>query len=197
MKIIDISQEVLSCQVYPGDRGPKAIPERRISDGELYNLSSFEMCAHNGTHIDAPFHFLEDGKTVDELPPEKLIGWCTVLAFEGVMGREDAQGLLRKAREPGSGAAGKLLFKGRAVISEAAAEVFAESGMELIGVELQSVGPEDAPMAVHKLLLEKEICLLEGIRLSQVAEGVYFLHAAPLSLAGFDGSPCRATLTTF
>ena len=66
MKIHDISQEVFSCAVYPGD--PK--PERQVlcatAEGEAYNLTAFSMCAHNGTHVDAPFHFLGDGKTVEQ-----------------------------------------------------------------------------------------------------------------------------------
>ena len=64
----------------------------------------------------------------------------------------------------------------------------------LLGNESQSVGPEEAPMAVHKLLLEREPALLEGIVLSNVPEGRYFLSAAPLNLAGADGAPCRAFL---
>ena len=64
----------------------------------------------------------------------------------------------------------------------------------MLGNESQSVGPEDAPMEVHVILLSAEVVLLEGIRLSEVPEGVYFLNAAPLNLAGSDGSPCRAIL---
>ena len=78
-----------------------------------------------------------------------------------------------------------------------AAEVFAKAGICLIGGESQSVGPEDAPMAVHKVLLAAEVVLLEGIRLQEVPEGVYFLNAAPISLAGADGAPCRAVLVDF
>ena len=75
-----------------------------------------------------------------------------------------------------------------------AAEVFAASDILLLGNESTSVGPEDAPMAVHLALLRADVALLEGIRLSEVTEGVYFLSAAPLNLSGADGSPCRAVL---
>ena len=68
------------------------------------------------------------------------------------------------------------------------------SGILLLGNESQTVGPESEPMAVHKILLSVNVALLEGIRLSDVSEGVYFLNAAPLNLAGADGSPCRAVL---
>ena len=88
----------------------------------------------------------------------------------------------------------RILIKGEAIVSNEAAEVFATAGIDLLGVESQSVGPEDAPMAVHKTLLGAEVFLLEGIRLCEVSEGVYLLNAAPLSLAGADGAPCRAVL---
>ena len=77
-----------------------------------------------------------------------------------------------------------------------AAKVFASKEMLLLDNESQTVGPEDAPMEVHLILLGAGIVLLEGIRLAEVPEGVYFLSAAPLNLAGADGSPCRAVLVT-
>ena len=64
----------------------------------------------------------------------------------------------------------------------------------LLGIEPQTVGPQNAPMAVHLALLSADVILLEGIRLAEVSEGIYFLNAAPLNLAGADGSPCRAVL---
>ena len=72
--------------------------------------------------------------------------------------------------------------------------MFATSGIKLIGNEGQTVGPEDAPMQVHKILLGQGIALLEGIVLGDIPEGRYFLSAAPLNLAGSDGAPCRAYL---
>ena len=71
MKIYDISQEVFNCAVYPGDMAPQKIEDMRMERGDLYNLTSFQMCAHNGTHVDAPFHFIKDGKTVEALALER------------------------------------------------------------------------------------------------------------------------------
>ena len=85
-------------------------------------------------------------------------------------------------------------MKGDVEVSLEAAKVFAVSDMLLLGNEPQTVGPEDAPMAVHLTLLGANVILLEGIRLAQVPEGVYFLNAAPLNLSEADGSPCRAIL---
>jgi len=192
MKIIDISQEVLSCKVFPGDESPKAELVKSMEDGELYNLSVLSMCAHNGTHIDAPFHFIKDGKTVDKMPLEAFVGDCFVAHHEGDVAAEDAWDILRKAET--AGAKERILIAGKATVTLGAAEVFAEAGIKLLGNESQTVGPENAPMAVHKVLLAKEIVLLEGVVLSEVSEGKYFLSAAPLNFAGFDGAPCRAYL---
>ncbi|MBQ3136446.1 MAG: cyclase, partial [Clostridia bacterium] len=91
-------------------------------------------------------------------------------------------------------AAKRILIKGDVEISLEAAKVFASSNILLLGNEPQSVGPQNAPMAVHRALLSADVILLEGIRLAEVSEGIYFLNAAPLNLAGADGSPCRAVL---
>lgn len=192
MKMIDISQEVLSCNVFPGDESPKAEQVLSVEKGDVCNLSVFSMCAHNGTHIDAPFHFLKDGKTVDKMPLDVFVGDCYVARHEGDVTAEDAREILKKAKSVGADE--KILIGGKATVTLAAAEVFAEAGVKLIGNESQTVGPEDAPMAVHLVLLAKEIVLLEGLVLSGVSEGKYFLSAAPLNFAGFDGAPCRAYL---
>lgn len=192
MKIIDISQEVLSCNVFPGDDSPKGELVKSMEDGELYNLSMLSMCAHNGTHIDAPFHFLKDGKTVEQMPLEAFVGDCYVARHEGDVTAENAREILKKAKAVGADE--KILIAGKATVTLAAAEVFADAEIKLLGNESQTVGPENAPMAVHKVLLAKEIVLLEGVVLSGVSEGKYFLSAAPLNFAGFDGAPCRAYL---
>jgi len=194
MKIYDISQEVFSCSVYPGDPAPEKTVLSSISNGDLYNLTAFSMCAHNGTHIDAPFHFLNEGKTVDQLDLTKLVGQAFVISHDGIITEQDAKRILKEANEADVEAAKRILIKGNAVLSLDAAKVFADAKLELFGNESQTVGPEDAPMEVHKLLLGSETVLLEGVRLNGVPEGVYLLDAAPISLGGADGAPCRAIL---
>lgn len=192
MQILDISQEVFSCQVYPGDRQPQMLSDRRMARGDSYNLSSFQMCAHNGTHVDAPFHFFADGLTVDQLSLTRLIGPCYVAACEGALSALAAQTVLQKARQSGAGE--RILLKGDALVTPEAAQVWAQGGLCLLGCESQSVGPIDAPAAVHRVLLKADVVLLEGLRLAHVDEGVYELYAAPLCLGGADGAPCRAVL---
>ena len=194
MKIYDISQEVFGCAVYPGDPTPEKWSICSIERGNVCNLTAFSMCAHNGTHIDAPYHFLNDGQTVEQLSLSRLVGFAWVAECNGILSADDARGILKKARMENEQAARRILIKGKAVVSLAAAEVFAWAGIDLLGNESQTVGPEDSPMKVHKVLLSANVVLLEGIRLSEGPEGAYFLNAAPLSLAGADGAPCRAIL---
>ena len=194
MRVYDISQEVFSCQVYPGDPAPEKELLSSMEKGELYNLTAFRMCAHNGTHIDAPFHFIKDGKTVDEISLDAFVGRAYVAQQHGIVSGDDAAGILEKAKERDPEAAKRILIKGAAEVSSEAAKAFASSGIRLLGNESQTVGPEDAPMEVHRILLGADVVLLEGVRLATVPEGVYFLYAAPLNLSGADGSPCRAIL---
>ena len=193
-RIYDISQEVFGCEVYFGDPRPERQQIFSMEKGDLYNLTSFSMCAHNGTHVDAPYHFYQDGKTVEAISLDRTVGLCSVVSAKGNISRRDAEEILKKARSAGEEASKKILIKGDAVVSLQAAEVFAAARLDLLGNESQSVGPEHSPMAVHLALLGARTVLLEGIRLGGVEDGVYFLSAAPLSLAGADGSPCRAYL---
>lgn len=194
MKIYDISQEVYHCYVFPGDPLPQKNIMMKIKDGEICNLSGLSMCVHNGTHVDAPYHFIDDGKTIDEVPLEKFIGNCYVAQCQGEVLADKASQILESAKAAGADAYKRILIKGKATVTYEAAKVFADGGICLIGNESQTVGPEDAPKAVHDLLLGKEIVLLEGIRLEHVPDGSYFLNAAPLNLSGSDGSPVRAVL---
>ena len=192
MRIIDISQEVLSCRVFPDDPAPCGERIRSMEQGSLYNLSQFSMCAHNGTHIDAPSHFIKDGKTAEQIPLENFVGDCFVARHEGDLSEEDARAVLQRASA--AGANERILIAGDATVTEEAARVFASARIKLIGNESQTVGPENAPMQVHLILLGAEVVLLEGLVLSGVAEGRYFLSALPLNFAGFEGAPCRAYL---
>lgn len=145
------------------------------------------MCAHNGTHLDAPFHFYKDGKTVDQLDLSKVIGEAKVVSFDGDLTEQDIDRICGDAPK-------RLLLKGKAVVTLKAAKAMNRHGICLVGVESQTVGPEDSPREVHLELLGKEVVLLEGLRLANVPDGTYLLNAAPMNLGGCDGAPCRAVL---
>ena len=185
MRIYDITQELFSCHVYPGDMAPAY---RRISDmeqGAACNITELEMNAHNGTHVDAPRHFVKDGISVEKMDLSTLVGPCTVACFEG--------GITRDMLQPCRGTE-RLLAKGNAWLTVEGAEALSELGVRLFGLEHQSIAGDNPPMDVHVAVLSKGIVAVEGLVLTDVPEGKYFLFAAPLKLAGSDGSPCRAVL---
>lgn len=190
--LIDITQELFSCKVFPGDPQPERRRLQSIENGDICNLTELSMCAHNGTHVDAPYHFIKDGKTIDQIGLEPFVGDCFVARMDGDVMAEDAAEILKRAEK--AGASQRILIAGKATVTEEAAGVFAEAGILLLGNESQTVGPEEAPMNVHLILLGSECVLLEGIVLEGVKEGRYFLSAAPLNLGGCDGAPCRAYL---
>ncbi|MBA4700084.1 MAG: cyclase family protein [Ruminococcus sp.] len=190
MKYIDITRELFSSKTYPGDPAPEYERLLEIKNGDACNLTYLKLCAHNGTHMDAPWHFLDEGRRIDELPLEQVMGKCSVLEYEGVLDGETA-------RQMTAGKGKKQLWKGNVTLTEAAAEVFAQNGVELVGVETQTVGAEETPGAihkVHKILLGAGMAILEGLCLKEAEAGEYFLCAQPLKLGGCDGAPCRAVL---
>ena len=83
MKIYDISQELLSCNVYEEDPRPTAKRVKSMTEGEVYNLTEISLCVHNGTHVDAPCHFIKDGAGVSEIPLEKFVGYAYVTECSG------------------------------------------------------------------------------------------------------------------
>lgn len=194
MKIYDISQELLNSKVYPGDPKPDKKILSDMSKGDLYNLTEIIMCAHNGTHIDAPLHFINEGTGVDKIPLKKFVGPCCVLTHNGDFTSVDADAL--KAKYNGD-MPKRVLIKGNVTVTSDGAKALAKENIYLIGNESQTVGPNDAPMEVHKILLSKQVVLLEGVRLDQVDDGNYFLCAQPINIASGDGSPCRAILIDF
>lgn len=190
MRIYDITQELLSCSVYDGDPSPERVQIKNVSD-DGYNLSCISMCAHNGTHIDAPYHFINNGSTIDKMDISAFIGECCVVSHTGDISEDDAKNIVALAGCP------RILIKGNSTVTSGAARVLADSHIFLVGCEGQSVGDVNAPAEAHKILLSKNIALLEGIVLKDVPDGKYFLSSAPLNIAGADGAPCRSILIDF
>ncbi len=187
MKIYDITQELFTGEVYPGDVPPTYIRKLNMREGAPCNVTVLNMCAHNGTHVDAPYHFFEEGKSIEQLDLTKCIGNCTVVKPD----RQPNVALMKKILERSEK---RLLIKGNVVVTIELAKLMNEYNLELIGIEGQSVGTLEAPREVHLELLGKEVVILEGIRLKEVPEGNYLLSAAPIKLGGSDGAPCRAVL---
>ena len=176
---------------------------RRMSKGDPNNSSALNMSVHSGTHIDAPFHFVADGNTIDQLPLERFIGPALVYAVEAkrYITKEHVAGI----RLDG---ATRVLFKTRnsellhqreydpdfVAFSVEAAQSLVELGVELVGLDYLSVAHADEQVPVHRAFLDHGVVLLEGIDLSAVAPGRYELICLPIPLGDSDGAPCRAVL---
>ena len=188
MKLIDISKELTKAPVYPGDITPELRPLSRMSMGDVCNTTAVSMCLHNGTHLDAPRHFLPDGATADKVDLEACIGECVVLEYDGFLLGDAAEELLPYLKK-------RVLFKGSVQLTPSAAFVLSDAGVVLIGVEQPSVAPPEYVEQVHRQLLGTGMVLLENLDLSQAKVGeTYLLMAAPLKIAGADGAPVRAVL---
>ncbi len=189
MILYDISRDILSAEVYPGDPKPVVSPLQSIDDGDSCNLSQVDFCLHTGTHIDAPFHFWADGATIDKVRLSAFYGKCTVFSFSGVITGEDMERIIPYCRK-------RIIIHGKpkAYISYSAAFVLARSGVYLVGTDSISVAPEYEEEKTHIELARAGIAVLECLELSGIKDGDYMLCAFPVKLAGLEAAPCRAVL---
>ncbi|MCH5316470.1 MAG: cyclase family protein [Eubacterium sp.] len=189
MIFFDISPDILSAKLYGEDTPPRLESVCDMSAGDVYNLSDITMCLHTGAHIDAPLHFVEDGEPVDRLPLEKFIGKCTVASANGPI---TAQWIEKNM--PWN--CKKLLIKcgGNGYLMDNAVFELCRFDLDLVGIDALSIAPEDNEASVHRELMYNDIAILEGIDLSKVDDGDYFLFAAPIKIGDAEAAPCRALL---
>jgi arylformamidase len=208
MKIHDITLTITpTIPVWPGDTGVWLERVEKIENGDMDNLSQIKMGVHTGTHIDAPYHFVQAGIKVDELSLDTLIGPCQVIEVGDEVDLITAD-VISKARI--SSNIPRILFKTRnskrwlgennefdrnfVGISEDGATSLVELGMKLLGMDYLSVAPFDSSKPVHDILLEAGMILLEGAELSNITPGVYTLICLPIKLGATEGAPARAVL---
>jgi arylformamidase len=201
--VYDISTPLdATTPVYPGDPQFSRTVQSSIANGAGYNFSTIGMSAHGGTHVDAPYHFIDDGLRIDEIPPERWISPAVVIEISGVR-LVDAEHFREAGLRPGDSVLLKINAD-RAVdahpddfsaISVNAARYLVERGINLIGIDALSVEHyHDPAFPVHHVLLGAGVLILEGLRLGNVAPGRYTLFVAPLRITGGDGAPARALL---
>ena len=187
MKIYDISKEVFSSTVFPGDPEPQAVPLAQIGVDSPCALTQVTLGSHTGTHMDAPSHFVPGGRTIDQLDLMKCVGPCLVAEAAGPLSPQWVEAAL-------AGGVTRLLIKGDIEVTPQAAEKMAELGLGFLGVEHFTVGSEETGVQVHRILLGAEIALLEACTLEGVPVGEYLLVSPPLKYGGLDGAQARPLL---
>lgn len=202
MRYIDISLPLTNETItHPSEDFFKIEPNRDLEkDGVA--TSKITIGSHNGTHIDAPAHFIKDGKGVDKLEFEKLFGPCQVLEVspkEKLIDRRDVEGKINSERvlfkTSNSEIIDRSYTKDYISLSLEVAEYLVEKKVVLVGTDYIAIEASGSPgHPVHTKLLEKEIVIVEGLNLEDVNAGNYELVVLPLRLKNLDGSPARAIL---
>lgn len=209
MKIYDVTIAIEpSMPVWPGD--PNVVLERvaRIEDGANANVSQLSLSTHTGTHVDAPYHFIEDSPiTIEKLPLEILTGQAFVMHLPDWVD-VITQDFLSSMEIPGQ--TERLLFHTRnsrywqhelkkfqtdfVGLDESAAQFLADLHVKLVGIDYLSIAPYKKSRPTHEILLKNNIIIVEGLDLSEVPQGFYDIYCLPMKLAGSDGAPARVIL---
>jgi arylformamidase len=208
MTIYDISLTISpSLPTWPGDPPLELELIESMDKGAHANVTHLSAAVHLGTHVDAPHHFLNDGRTVENLPLDILTGPCYVTQLPDgieaitaeVLDRteitSDMKRVLFGTRNSHLWAKGESKFQTDFVaITEDGAEWLVERGIQLVGVDYLSVAPYDDSVPTHTVLLKAGVVVVEGLNLSKIVRGFYDLYCLPLKIAGSDGAPARAIL---
>ena len=203
---IDVSVPLHSGMVHWPDNPPVRIEYMLyMGRGDVCNVSTLSMGSHTGTHMDGPFHFLPEGKGLQEMPFHAALGRARVIEIG------DPESIKPDELRPHNIQQGeRLLFKTLnssrcwktdtfvedfVYLSQEAARYLASVGVLTVGIDYLSVGgyTKDG-VETHRALLEADIWIIEGLDLSQVEPGTYELICLPLRIDGSDGAPARAIL---
>lgn len=190
MIIHDISVNIHTAIPYSGDPETKTEIINSMEKGDEYNLSSFSMCTHTGTHIDAPYHFDCDGKKIGEIPLSTLYGKCSVVIINEIFTGEDMEKILPYCKK-------RVLFKGngQGFLMSSAAQVIADSKIKMIGIDNVSIALPYEEEKTHRILAYSDVAVLENLCLKDVKDGHdYTVCALPIRLDELEAAPCRVIL---
>ncbi len=208
-KLIDISVPIQPGMPLWPDSEPLEVRQlARLSDGDIANITGLYTGSHTGTHIDAPLHFIDGGKTTEEIPLETLVGTCQVLDMRGKR-HISAEDLVEAGIFPH---VDKLLFKTDnsrlwaqpthpfhhdfCALTLDAAEWVVEQKIRLVGIDYLSIQRFHDPFDTHVELLRSEVVILEGLDLRFVEPNIYKLICLPLKVRSVEGMMARAVLET-
>ncbi|HAF61636.1 MAG TPA: cyclase [Anaerolineaceae bacterium] len=208
MKIHDISIELSPSMVrWEGDPPMQIKQVLEMKEGAPYNLSEIAMSVHQGTHMDAPRHFLQDGNLIEDFSLELLVGETQVVTIpdgaESINAdvlkilpiKKDIKRLLFKTRNSAFWKTNPHEFQDDFIsLSLDGADHLISLGIQLVGIDYLSISPADDFRPVHARLMEKGIAIIETLDLSEVQAGFYTLVCLPLKLKGVEGAPVRAVL---
>ena len=203
---IDVSVPLFDGMVAWGsDPRPKITQKLSIEKGDVCNLTLLDMSAHTGTHMDAPRHFVRDGKGMETLPLDAVMGPARVVEIKDPVAVRVAE-LEPLQLKPGE----RILFKSRnsercwqsseffedfVYISNEAAQYLVAKGVRTVGVDYLSIGGfHNDLVETHVTILGAGIWVIEGLNLSAIEPGDYELACLPLKILGSDGAPARAAL---
>jgi arylformamidase len=182
--------------VYPGDR----VPAMEQVDTGQYRVTELTMSSHTGTHIDAPSHYIRGGTTIDKVALKALIGSAQVLDLSHIDGCINAMDL-GKISPDTKRVLIKTAFTGSNEftpdyphLSTEAARYLVSKGIWCVGIDSPSIEVFLGDGAVHRILLEKGVAIMELLDLAEVSESHYYMVALPLRLQGIDGAPARIIL---
>lgn len=193
--------------VYEGDAAMSFEFLKDMRKGDGFTLSKLSLGAHSGTHVDAPMHFIRDGASIDRLPLEPFIGPARVIEIPDSVQSIDAAELNRHQWRN----AERVVFRTRssvrgwmksptfhrdfAYIAPDAAQLLADAGVKLVGIDYISAEKFGAPAPLtHRILLGNGIPIVEGLALETVLAGDYDLVVLPIKVAGHEGAPARAVM---
>lgn len=164
---------------YPGSFGITT-EEIGTLEREGWREKKISLSTHFGTHIDAPAHMLTRGKTITDYPPEKFFGPAVVL---------DAS-----RSEPGLAGVKKndivLLHTNGREVRKSTALALVKKKVKIVGVD--SLSPDEEPFEIHKILLKKDVLIIENITgLKKLVGKRCLVYALPMKIKGADGAPCR------
>lgn len=208
IKTFDVTVPLSSAvPVFPGDPSFRMEFAHQITGGAPYNVTRIAMGVHSATHVDAPYHFIAEGATVEQLPLEILVGKCRVVEIPGAdridkpdleeLDLRDDIRLLFKTRMSGRLRDGSPFQEDFVYITPEAARHLVREGIKLVGIDYLSIeefGSKE--FATHHVLLGAGVVVIEGLDLSQVEPGIYEMTCLPMLIAGADGAPCRVLLRT-
>jgi arylformamidase len=208
MRVFDISVTITpGIPVWPGDDQVELHRRTKIEEGANANVSFFAASAHTGTHVDAPYHFLSEGNTVENLPLDVLVGPAQVIQVTSNVEVITAEVMEKLKFEP---LVERVLFKTSnsdlwknpeapfnthfVGIDESGARFLVDHKIKLVGIDYLSISPYKKSRPTHEVLLGAGVVIVEGLDLSGVSAGKYTLCCLPLKLKGADGAPARAVL---